>query len=33
MKYVELFKDRFDSTIIDKIKPDNWSYIGYNIVK
>ena len=30
MKYLELFKNGFDSTINDKIKPENQPYIGYS---
>ena len=30
MKYIELFKDGFDSTIDEKIKPENRPYIGYS---
>ena len=30
MKYIELFKNGFDSTIDEKIKPENWPYIGYS---
>lgn len=30
MKYIELFKDGFDSTIVEKIKPENWPYVGYS---
>lgn len=30
MKYIELFKNGFDSTIIEKIKPENWPYVGYS---
>jgi hypothetical protein len=31
MKYIELFKNGFDSTIDQKIKPENWPYIGYSL--
>lgn len=30
MKYLELFKDGFDSTIDEKIKPENYPYVGYS---
>lgn len=30
MKYIELFKNGFDSTISEKIKPENWPYVGYS---
>lgn len=30
MKYLELFKNGFDSTIDEKIKPENWPYVGYS---
>jgi hypothetical protein len=33
MKYIELFKNGFDSTITEKIKPENWPYIGYSPIK
>jgi hypothetical protein len=29
-KYLELFKDGFDATIAEKIKPENWPYLGYS---
>lgn len=29
-KYLELFKNGFDATIAEKIKPENWPYIGYS---
>ena len=29
-KYLELFKDGFDETISEKIKPENWPYVGYS---
>lgn len=32
MKHIELFKDGFDSTVTDKIRPENWPYIGHDIV-
>lgn len=28
MKHIELFKDGFDSTINEKIQPENWPYVG-----
>jgi hypothetical protein len=28
MKHIELFKDGFDSTIDEKIQPENWPYVG-----
>lgn len=31
MKYLELFEDGFDSTITEKIKPENWPYVAYSI--
>lgn len=30
MKHIELFKDGFDSTVQEKIQPENWPYIGYS---
>lgn len=30
MKYIELFKNGFNSTILEKIKPENWPYVGYS---
>ena len=30
MKYLELFKNGFDSTIDEKIKPENWPYVEYS---
>mgnify|MGYP006976615051 CR=1 FL=1 len=30
MKYIELFKNGFDSTITEKIKPENYPYVGYS---
>ena len=30
MKYIELFKNGFDSTITEKIDPENWPYVGYS---
>lgn len=30
MKYIELFKDGFDETITEKIKPENYPYVGYS---
>ena len=30
MKHIELFKNGFDSTIDEKIKPENWPYVGYS---
>jgi hypothetical protein len=30
MKYIELFKNGFDSTITDKTKPGNYPYVGYS---
>ncbi len=32
MKHIELFKDGFDSTIDEKIQPENYPYIGHDIV-
>ena len=32
MKYIELFKDGFDSTLAEKVKPENWPYIGYDVI-
>lgn len=32
MKHIELFKDGFDSTVQEKIQPENWPYIGYDMV-
>lgn len=29
-KYLELFKDGFDETVTEKIKPKNWPYVGYS---
>ena len=28
MKHIELFKDGFDSTVNEKIQPENWPYVG-----
>lgn len=30
MKYIELFKNGFDETIVEKIKPENYPYVGYS---
>ena len=30
MKHIELFKDGFDSTINEKIQPENWPYVAYS---
>ncbi len=30
MKHIELFKDGFDSTVQEKIQPENWPYVGYS---
>ena len=30
MKYIELFKNGFDSPVIEKIKPENGPYVGYS---
>jgi hypothetical protein len=32
MKHIELFKNGFDSTIDEKIQPENWPYVGYDMV-
>lgn len=32
MKHIELFKDGFDSTVQEKIQPENWPYIAHDIV-
>jgi hypothetical protein len=32
MKHIELFKNGFDSTITEKIKPKNWPYVGRDMV-
>lgn len=29
-KYLELFNNGFDDTITEKLKPENWPYIGYD---
>lgn len=29
-KYLELFTDGFDDTLDEKIKPENWPYVGYS---
>lgn len=29
-KYLELFPNGFDATITEKIKPENWPYVGYS---
>lgn len=29
-KYLELFNNGFDNTITEKLKPENWPYIGYD---
>lgn len=31
MKYLELFEDGFDSTVNEKIKPENWPYVAYSV--
>lgn len=33
MKYLELFKYGFDSTITEKVKPENWPYIAYSPIE
>lgn len=33
MKHLELFKEGFDSTIDEKIKPENWPYVGYDPIQ
>jgi hypothetical protein len=30
MKHIELFKESFDSTVQEKIQPENWPYVGYS---
>ena len=30
MKYLELFKNGFDSTLEEKVKYENWPYVGYS---
>lgn len=30
MKHLELFNNGFDDTITEKLKPENWPYIGYD---
>jgi hypothetical protein len=32
MKYIELFKNGFDETITEKIKPENYPYVGYSLI-
>jgi hypothetical protein len=32
MKHIELFKDGFDSTIDKKVQPENWPYVGHDMV-
>lgn len=32
MKHIELFKSGFDSTINEKVQPENWPYIGRDMV-
>jgi hypothetical protein len=32
MKYLELFKQGFDSTLADKVKVENWPFVGYDAV-
>lgn len=32
MKHIELFKDGFDSTVQEKIQPENWPYVGHDMV-
>lgn len=32
MKHLELFKQGFDSTLAEKVKVENWPYIGYDVV-
>jgi hypothetical protein len=32
MKHLELFKQGFDSTLADKVKVENWPYIGYDVI-
>ena len=29
-KYLELFENGFDETVAEKIKPENWPYVGYS---
>ena len=29
-KYLELFKDGFNETVAEKIKPENWPWVGYS---
>ena len=29
-KYLELFKDGFDATVVEKTKVENWPYVGYS---
>lgn len=29
-KYLELFKNGFDSTVEEKTKVENWPYVGYS---
>jgi hypothetical protein len=32
MKHIELFKEGFDSTVQEKIQPENYPYVGYDII-
>lgn len=32
MKYLELFKQGFDSTLAEKVKVENWPYVGHDSV-
>jgi hypothetical protein len=32
MKHIELFKDGFDSTVQEKIQPENWPYVGRDAI-
>lgn len=32
MKHLELFNNGFDATLEVKIKPENWPYIGYDVI-
>lgn len=32
-KYLELFTDGFDETVVEKIKPENWPWVGYSPIE
>jgi hypothetical protein len=30
-KYLELFKDGFDETLVEKVKLENWPFVGHDM--